>query len=96
MSEPEAELFRRLAPETMIVETVLRPMPLEPIAGRRVFYVTTAPETHEQVRGLRDSGATVSPASTPRCVALPALRKNCRPCWAGSSNAISSFSTAEV
>jgi cyclic 2,3-diphosphoglycerate synthase len=27
------------------VETVLRPTPLESVAGRRVFYVTTAPET---------------------------------------------------
>jgi cyclic 2,3-diphosphoglycerate synthetase len=27
-----------------VVETVLRPTPLQPIAGRRVFYVTTAPQ----------------------------------------------------
>jgi cyclic 2,3-diphosphoglycerate synthase len=34
---------RRIAPDTPLVETVLRPTPLEPIAGRRIFYVTTAP-----------------------------------------------------
>lgn len=37
--------IRRLAPGTPLVETVLRPTPLEPVAGRRVFYVTTAPAT---------------------------------------------------
>jgi len=36
---------RDVAPEVDIVETVLRPFPLEPIAGRRVFYVTTAPSS---------------------------------------------------
>ena len=36
------EPIRRLAPGTPVVETVLRPTPLEPVAGRRVFYVTTA------------------------------------------------------
>jgi cyclic 2,3-diphosphoglycerate synthetase len=34
--------IRRLAPGVPIVHVVLRPFPLEPIAGRRVFYVTTA------------------------------------------------------
>jgi cyclic 2,3-diphosphoglycerate synthetase len=42
---PLVQTVRRLAPDTTMVETVLRPMPLESIAGRRVFYVTTAPET---------------------------------------------------
>jgi cyclic 2,3-diphosphoglycerate synthetase len=42
---PLVQTIRRLAPDTKIVETVLRPMPLEPVAGRRVFYVTTAPES---------------------------------------------------
>jgi cyclic 2,3-diphosphoglycerate synthetase len=37
------EAIRRLAPVTPIIETVLRPTPLQTIAGRRVFYVTTAP-----------------------------------------------------
>ena len=41
---PLVQTIRRLAPDTRIVETVLRPTPLQPIAGRRVFYVTTAPE----------------------------------------------------
>jgi cyclic 2,3-diphosphoglycerate synthetase len=35
--------IRRLAPDVQVVETVLRPTPLQPVAGRRVFYVTTAP-----------------------------------------------------
>ena len=35
--------IRRLAPDAQVVETVLRPTPLQPVAGRRVFYVTTAP-----------------------------------------------------
>jgi cyclic 2,3-diphosphoglycerate synthetase len=35
--------FRGLAPGVKVVHTVLRPFPLEPISGRRVFYVTTAP-----------------------------------------------------
>jgi cyclic 2,3-diphosphoglycerate synthetase len=39
------QAIRRLAPDTTLVETVLRPAPLQPVAGRRVFYVTTAPET---------------------------------------------------
>jgi cyclic 2,3-diphosphoglycerate synthetase len=37
------EAIRGVAPDVALVETVLRPFPLEPIAGRRVFYVTTAP-----------------------------------------------------
>ena len=41
---PLVQTIRRLAPGTAMVETVLRPMPLLPVAGRRVFYVTTAPE----------------------------------------------------
>ena len=36
---------RTVAPGAALVQTVLRPSPLEPITGRRVFYVTTAPET---------------------------------------------------
>ena len=39
------EPIRRLAPDTQVVETVLRPTPLQPVEGRRVFYVTTAPAT---------------------------------------------------
>lgn len=42
---PLVQAVRRLAPDTKMVETVLRPTPLESVAGRRVFYVTTAPET---------------------------------------------------
>jgi len=34
---------RGLAPGIRVVHTVFRPYPLEPISGRRVFYVTTAP-----------------------------------------------------
>lgn len=39
------EAIRSVAPTVDLVETVLRPFPLEPIAGRRVFYVTTAPSS---------------------------------------------------
>lgn len=39
----------RLAPGTGVVQTVLRPAPLEPISGRRVFYVTTAPSAAGEV-----------------------------------------------
>ncbi len=49
MAEQGAEAvlgpIRRLAPDTQVVETVLRPTPLQPVEGRRVFYVTTAPAT---------------------------------------------------
>lgn len=38
-----ADAIRTVAPAVDMVETVLRPFPLEPISGRRVFYVTTAP-----------------------------------------------------
>ncbi len=41
---PVLQAVRRLAPDTPVVETVLEPTPLTSIAGRRVFYVTTAPE----------------------------------------------------
>ena len=34
---------RGLAPGVAVVHVVFRPFPLEPISGRRVFYVTTAP-----------------------------------------------------
>lgn len=34
---------RGLAPGVPVAHVVLRPFPLEPISGRRVFYVTTAP-----------------------------------------------------
>ena len=43
-AESVLEPIRRLAPDTQVVETVLRPTPLQLIAGRRVFYVTTAPQ----------------------------------------------------
>jgi cyclic 2,3-diphosphoglycerate synthetase len=35
--------IRDLVPGTELVQTVLRPSPLEPVSGRRVYYVTTAP-----------------------------------------------------
>ena len=34
---------RGLAPGVRVVHTVFRPFPLEPISGRRIFFVTTAP-----------------------------------------------------
>jgi cyclic 2,3-diphosphoglycerate synthetase len=37
------ESVRKLVPGVRVVHTVFRPFPLEPISGRRVFYVTTAP-----------------------------------------------------
>ncbi len=40
---PAAEAVRRAVPGVAMVRTVLRPWPLEPIAGRRIVYVTTAP-----------------------------------------------------
>lgn len=42
---PVLQTIRRLAPDTPTVETVLRPTPLEAVTGRRVFYVTTAPQS---------------------------------------------------
>ena len=36
---------RGLAPGVRVVHTVFRPFPLEPISGRRVFFVTTAPDS---------------------------------------------------
>ena len=40
---PAERAIGKVAPAADIVQTVLRPFPLEPIAGRNVFYVTTAP-----------------------------------------------------
>lgn len=37
------DAIRAVTPHAQLVRTVLRPSPMEPIAGRRVFYVTTAP-----------------------------------------------------
>lgn len=37
------EPIRSVAPRAKVVRSVLRPAPLEPVAGRSVFYVTTAP-----------------------------------------------------
>jgi len=53
---------RGLAPGARVVHTVFRPSPLESIAGRRVFFVTTAPAS---ARGLlvghleREHGCTI-------------------------------------
>ncbi len=43
------ESVRRLVPGVRVVHTVFRPFPLEPISGRRVFYVTTAPVSASKV-----------------------------------------------
>ncbi len=43
------ECIRRLVPKVDVVQTVLRPWPLRPITGRRVFYVTTAPRSAHDV-----------------------------------------------
>ena len=37
------DAVRSVVPEVDVVQTVLRPTPLEPISGRRVYLVTTAP-----------------------------------------------------
>ena len=43
------ECVRRLVPGVPVVQTVLRPFPLEPISGQRVIYVTTAPASANEV-----------------------------------------------
>jgi len=43
------ESVRKLVPGVRVVHTVFRPFPLEPISGRRVFYVTTAPASASEV-----------------------------------------------
>ncbi|MEA2703855.1 MAG: cyclic 2,3-diphosphoglycerate synthase [Actinomycetota bacterium] len=43
------ECVRRLVPGVPVVQTVLRPFPLEPVSGQRVFYVTTAPASANEV-----------------------------------------------
>jgi cyclic 2,3-diphosphoglycerate synthase len=43
------ESVRKLVPGVRVVHTVFRPFPLEPISGRRVFYVTTAPVAASKV-----------------------------------------------
>ncbi|MDQ3895701.1 MAG: 2,3-diphosphoglycerate synthetase [Actinomycetota bacterium] len=49
MAEPSSgkggldDFIRSAGPRARVVRTVLRPAPLEPITGRSVFYVTTAP-----------------------------------------------------
>jgi cyclic 2,3-diphosphoglycerate synthase len=43
--------IRDVDPEVEIVETVLRPRPVEPLAGRRVAFFSTAPEAiHDRLR----------------------------------------------
>ena len=56
------ESVRRLVPGVRVVHTVLRPFPLEPISGRRVFYATTAPASASEVLAdhlEHEHGATV-------------------------------------
>ncbi len=58
---------RGLAPGVRVVHTVFRPFPLEPISGRRVFFVTTAPASalDLMVEHLENEhGGEVSGAST--------------------------------
>jgi cyclic 2,3-diphosphoglycerate synthetase len=43
------ESVRQLVPGVRVVQTVFRPFPLEPISGRRVVYVTTAPTSAGKV-----------------------------------------------
>ena len=43
------ERIRTVAPEVRTVHTMLRPAPVEPVAGRRVYYVTTAPRAANDV-----------------------------------------------
>jgi len=62
--DPQAivEAVRRVVPEVDIARTVLRPTPLQPVAGRRIFYVTTAPATAGPVLAAHleaEHGATV-------------------------------------
>lgn len=62
---PSVDLLRGvrdLAPRVKLVQTVLRPFPLEPVSGRRVYYVTTAPASAEGVLIAhleKEHGATV-------------------------------------
>lgn len=52
MERPPVDLLegiRSLAPAAGMVRTVLRPSPIEPIAGRRVYFVTTAPASAGRV-----------------------------------------------
>jgi len=56
------EAVLRVVPEVDIAQTVLRPTPLQPVAGRRIFYVTTAPATAGPVLAAHleaEHGATV-------------------------------------
>lgn len=60
------EALEHLAPETPVVATTFRPVPLEPVEGRRVFFATTAPEgvLGNLVEHLeREHGCTVVAAS---------------------------------
>lgn len=41
--EVSVDAIRSVAPDVGLVQAVLRPSPLEPVAGRSVYYVTTAP-----------------------------------------------------
>ncbi len=58
--------IRGVAPRAKVVRSVLRPSPLEPVAGRSVFYVTTAPRSAgavlvdhlEAVHGAKVVGAS--------------------------------------
>ena len=68
---------RGISPEVQVVHTVFRPLPLEPISGRRVFYVTTAPASAievmaghlEQEHGCKVVGASHHLAHRPELAA---------------------------
>jgi cyclic 2,3-diphosphoglycerate synthase len=60
--EQLADAIREVKPELTVISTMLRPRPLEPVAGRRVAYFTTAKrDAHDRLaEGLRaDHGADV-------------------------------------
>jgi cyclic 2,3-diphosphoglycerate synthetase len=59
---PALDAVRRVAPGVDVVHTVLRPTPLAPVNGRRIFYVTTAPVSAGPVLAAHltaEHGATV-------------------------------------
>ena len=72
------EALAALAPATPILETVLRPVPLAPVAGRRVFFATTAHPSASAVlvEALESSAGCEVVGVSHRLSDRPALRED--------------------
>jgi len=70
------ETIRSISRRTPVFSTVLRPVPLDPVAGERVFFATTAPAAvgASLVEALEEEHGCEVVASSTRLADRPALR----------------------